>query len=100
MFLQDLKDATDMGHMLRGGCGKDDDIIKGADRNDMKVLSKNIVHKILEPSRRVSGTLWTDLVFKVSFTTSESSLSFIPLLNMYLMISIFEVNLSKYLGQM
>ena len=39
MFPQDLKDATNMGHMLGGGCGKDDDIIKDTDRNDIKVLS-------------------------------------------------------------
>ena len=39
MFPQDLKDATNMGHMLGGGSGKDDNVIEDADRNNIKVFS-------------------------------------------------------------
>ena len=85
---QDLQDAADVLDMLRGiGC-EDYDIIEDADRNYIKALSENIVHKILKHSSGISGALRTDCVFIKPFATAKCSLPFIPLLNPNLMISI------------
>lgn len=72
------------------------DIIQIKNNKDIKLFSKNIVNVSLEASWNVRQTKKHHLIFKVTIPNVKCCLLLITFLNFYLMISISQVQLSKY----
>ena len=79
--------------------GEDDDIIHESDADDIQVLTKDVIHKVLEHGKCVRWSLGADQVLIMALPTPEGCLLLTPLLDSHLVIGIAQVLFGEDLGE-
>jgi len=72
-FLKSLEDDGDVLSVFGEGVGVDEDVVEVNDAEDVEVLAKGVVHKVLEGGGSVGEAEGHDGVFEVAVTTAEGS---------------------------
>ena len=98
IFTEPLKNPFNMGDMLFGGFGEDEDIIKVNEAKDIEEFTKTIVGVCLKGRRSIGEAKGHDKIFVVTVARAESGFIFITGSNAQLVICILHIQPGEIFG--